>query len=241
MIICQSPSEAHAAIEAARRHLIADLSSHPFLLACRNGHASRASLEVLLVQQGLYSAHFTRYLCALMANLPTNDQVLELASNLFEELGLAPNSPTPHYILYREMLAKFGLSFESSVPTPGTQRLIDTMYAHCRERDPAIGLGALCLGAEGLVPSLYADFVKGFEALGVDANTLRFFHTHMECDDEHAETLARLMAELVMRVPESLKRIVASGEALVNARWAFLDGVARSVDAVVPVPVMVGG
>ncbi|MFT4100471.1 MAG: iron-containing redox enzyme family protein [Burkholderiaceae bacterium] len=223
-----SSTEVLAALTTAQTRLIQRLSSHPFLIACREGRASHDSLKALLVQQGLYSTHFTRYLCALMANLPSNDQVFELAENLFEELGFAPDSPTPHYILYREMLSAFSLSLEEGIPTAGTRHLIDTMYAHCRERDPAIGLGALCLGAEGLVPALYADFVKGFEALGADAATLRFFHLHMACDDEHAETLARLMVELVERSPDALARIVAAGEALVDARWAFLDDIAHA-------------
>ena len=220
--------DVQTALQVTQQSLINRLSAHPFLVSCREGCASLDTLKQLMVQQGLYSSHFTRYLCALMANLPSNDHVLELAENLFEELGLAPGSPTPHYILYRDMLKAFNLRLEDAKPTSGTRQLIDAMYAHCRCSDPAVGLGALCIGAEGLVPSLYADYVNGFEAHGIGRDTIKFFYLHIACDDEHALTLSRMMAEQVTKEPESMERILAASEALVNARWAFLDGVANA-------------
>ena len=215
-------------IESEKLRLISRLQDHPFLVRCRNGQVGLGELKILLVQQGIYSSYFTRYLCAMMANLPSNTEVYELAENLFEELGFSPESPTPHYLIYRDMLQAFGLSLEDHEASAGTQNLIDTMFDHCRRADPSYGLGALCLGAEALVPSLYADLVKGFEANGVAKNTIQFFHIHIECDDDHAETLAKLMAQRVRQDPFSLARIVAAGDALVDARQKFLDSIETS-------------
>jgi pyrroloquinoline quinone (PQQ) biosynthesis protein C len=220
--------DVQTALQLTQQRLINRLSTHPFLVSCREGRASLEALKRLLVQQGLYSSHFTRYLCALMANLSSNDQVLELAENLFEELGLAPDSPTPHYILYRDMLNAFDLRLDDAEPTSGTRQLINAMYAHCRSGDPAVGLGALCIGAEGLVPSLYADYVKGFEAHGINRDTIQFFYLHIACDDEHALTLSRMMAEQVAKEPQSMERILLASETLVNARLGFLDDVASA-------------
>lgn len=220
--------EASTRIATVQQRLIDQLKNHPFVAACQKGQVSMDVLKVLLVQQGHYSTHFTRYLCALMSNLSTNEQVLEIASNLFEELGLAPDSPTPHSNLYRQMLQKFDLRLDDHLILPATQNLIDTMFSHCRSSDVASGLGAICLGAEGLVPMLYAAFVKGFSAHGVDDDTLQFFHLHIACDDDHAETLARMMIDLVARQGDSLARIEAAGQALVAARCIFLDEIARA-------------
>ena len=223
--------DADTTIEQAQQSLIAQLAQHPFLARCRSGQISLDELKILLVQQGLYSSYFTRYLCALMSNLPSNTEVFELAENLFEELGFAPDSPTPHYLLYREMLHAFGLSLEGQTPTPATQQLIDTMFQHCRHPDPAVGLGALCLGAEGLVPHFYSDLIKGFAAHGIDAHTVRFFQLHIACDDEHAQTLARMMLSRVEEQSSSLTRIVNAGQVLANARRAFLDGIQAQYEA----------
>jgi len=217
--------DARQSIESEKQRLIDQLLCHPFLVRCRAGKVSLEELQILLVQQGLYSSYFTRYLCAMMANLPSNAEVFELAENLFEELGFAPDSPTPHYLIYRDMLKAFGLSLDGQDLHPATQQLIDAMFDHCRRKDAAYGLGALCLGAEALVPSLYAELVRAFEAQGVDAKTIWFFHLHLQCDDEHAETLAKLMASRVEEDPSSLSRIVAAGRALVDARCRFFDGI----------------
>ena len=210
------------------RRLIDTLSQHPFLVRCRQGQADVAALKTLLVQQGLYSSHFTRYLCAMMASLPEHAQVMALADNLFEELGLAADAPTPHHVLYTDMLSGFGLSLQGQAMNPGTRRLVEAMYFHCRQLDPVVGIAALCLGAEALVPSFYADIVRGFEALGVARERLVFFHVHMQCDDAHALTLHRMLVEHLTQDPTRLDKAVATGRALVEARCAFLDDVARS-------------
>ena len=75
-------------LETTKENLIHRVRAHPFLERCRNGTITLNELKEYLVQQGLYSAYFTRYLCALMSNLPSSDAVLKLAENLFEELGL---------------------------------------------------------------------------------------------------------------------------------------------------------
>lgn len=100
------------------------------------------------MQQRQYSAYFTRYLCAMMANLPSNVEVFELAENLFEELGFAGDEETLHYLLYRNMLEDFGLSLKSAPPTAATRKLIETMFSSCRNTRSSVGLAALCLGAE---------------------------------------------------------------------------------------------
>lgn len=123
------------------------------------------------------------------------------------------------------MLEEFGLNSQEVQPTRGTLLLIDSMLSHCRNADPAIGLGALCLGAEGLVPSMYQDLVAGFRAQGVPDETLQFFHLHISCDDDHALTLNRLMFELIDEEPKCLERIVTAGSTLVSARMKFFDDI----------------
>lgn len=210
-------------LESAKLNMIKKLTAHPFLERCRTGAVTLDELKTFMVQQGIYSSYFTRYLCAMMANLPSNHEVLELAENLFEELGLAPGSPTPHYLIYRNMLEAFSLSLEGEQPSSGTQHLIDTMFKYCRELNPAYGLGALCLGAEALVPELYADIIKGFKHCGVKDEDIKFFQIHVECDDGHAETLRDIMVDLASGDNDQIEKMVEAGFALVEARLAFFS------------------
>jgi pyrroloquinoline-quinone synthase len=179
----------------------------------------------VLAQQAIYSGHFTRYLCALMSNLPTNSEVLELAENLFEELGFAPDSPQPHYEIYSEMLEHFQVDLNSTTPLPETLALIQCMYSHCRDTNPAVGLGALCLGAEGLVSKFYTDIVSGFTAHGVDSSHIKFFQIHIECDDEHALTLSKMLHSRIIDDHRNFDVIKVAGTALVDARYKFLSSI----------------
>jgi len=216
------------AVEEKKEDLIAQLRQSSFLKRCRAGTVSRKELMAFLVQQSFYSRHFTKYLCALMSNLPETGDIMSLATNLFDELGLDGQADSvPHHIVYRRMLERFELSPASETPTPETDGLIAAMLTHCRNPDPAYGLGALCLGAEGLVPSIYTDIVCGFTAIGVPAESVDFFHIHIACDDRHAETLQEMMLDLVARNPAKLPIILEAGQALVAARGRFFNGIER--------------
>ncbi|MET1253933.1 TenA family transcriptional regulator [Aliikangiella maris] len=212
-------------LESKIKQLAADLDEHPFLARCRDGSISLDELKSFMLQQGLYSNFFTRYLCAMMANLPNNHYVLELAENLFEELGLEPGSPKPHSVMYREMLESFSIEFDFNKINDSTQKLIDTMFEYCKNPNPAFGLGALCLGAEAVVPSLYSSIVKGFQSHGIDNKQIEFFLLHIECDDGHAETLNDIMREIAEQESGQLENMFKAGEALIQARLDFFTAI----------------
>ncbi|MCO1334127.1 iron-containing redox enzyme family protein [Microbulbifer sp. OS29] len=212
-------------LEANKNLLIEQIRAHPFLKRCREGSITLEELKIFLLQQGIYSRYFVRYLCAMMANLPSNNEVLELAENLMEELGLEPNSPTPHAVMYREMLENFGLSLENSEALPGTRHLVDTMFKNCRDLRASAGLGALCLGAEALVPDLYTDIVTGFRSCDITDKEMKFFLLHIECDDGHAETIRNIMVDIGCKDTSQLDVMLEAGRHLVEARLQFFDSI----------------
>lgn len=210
-------------LESERDALIQKLRTHSFMRRCRDGQVTLDELKIFLVQQGLYATNFTKYLCAAMANLPSNAEIRPLAQNLFDEAGFSGTKP--HAVIYDEMLEGFGLSLKGAAPTAGTVKLINTMFRHCRNENPAFGTGALCLGAEALVPAYYADIVRGFVHCGVKEDRLTFFTLHITVDDDHATTLGEIMASIAAAHPESVANMVAAGRDLVDARMAFLTSV----------------
>jgi pyrroloquinoline-quinone synthase len=212
-------------LEQTKSDLVGRIGEHSFLRRCRSGTIHLDELKIFLVQQGLYSAYFTRYLCALMANLPERHQVRDMAANLCEELGLTEESKIPHSTLYREMLKHFNLSLDDAQPSLGTRRLIDTMFDHCRDPRVARGLGALCLGGEALVPSLYNDLIAGFESCGIKPDALEFFYVHVECDDGHAETMWDIMTELARQNSADGALMMSAGHTLVDSRCAFFNSI----------------
>lgn len=218
-------------LESKIKELSDKLNSHSFLERCRAGTITLNELKHFLLQHGLYSTYFTRYLCAMMASLPKNEYVMELSENLFEELGLEPNSPTPHHIIYREMLNSFSLQLNPQNINTETQMLIDTMFNHCRNTNPAFGLGALCIGAEAIVPTLYSSIIEGFRHNGISDEEIEFFLLHVECDDGHAETLNNIMHEIADDDEEQLMNMFKAGEALIDARLEFFSAIEKQAIA----------
>jgi len=95
-----------------------------------------------------------------MSNLDNNSDVLSVFENLFEELGFGSNKEPTHSEIYKNMLNEFGLDLKSQPINPSTQALINTMMNFCKQPQGVYGLAALCIGAEAIVPSMYADIVK---------------------------------------------------------------------------------
>jgi hypothetical protein len=76
------------------------------------------------------------------------------------------------------------------------------------------GSAWLSLGTEGIVSRMYEIMVRGMRQAGIPNEELEFFHIHIACDDEHAETLSDLMCSYADRTGwfETCKR--AADEAL---------------------------
>jgi pyrroloquinoline-quinone synthase len=220
-----------AELESASAQFIDRVLRHPFMLGCANGTVTLDQLRGFLVQHGKYGAFFTRYLCALMSELRDGDDVLKIAENLREELGCDGDTGdrTPHSRIYADMLKMFGIDLGAYPVNPETQNLIDTMFMLCRQPMGAAGLGAICLGAEGLVPAMYARIVLGFRHHDVDLRRLEFFTIHIECDDGHAATMNEILARQAEQSSASLIAALNAGDTAVGARLRFFDALMKKV------------
>ncbi|ASL48960.1 hypothetical protein bAD24_p01315 (plasmid) [Burkholderia sp. AD24] len=202
--------------------------SHPFLASCRRGDVPFRALMHFLVQHGKYSAYFTRYLCALISQLKNGGDVLRLAENLAEELGFGHDDVTePHSKIYADLLSRFDISINDHPALPETESQIQTVFMLCRQPEGIAGLGALCLGAEAIVPTLYSAIMEGFRSHAVPEEDLDFFRIHIECDDGHAETMYRILQDLTANAPEKELCAIQSAEIAVNARLRVYDAILR--------------
>lgn len=204
---------------------LAALDETPLLTRCREGVVSRDELYSYVRQQCHYSRHFTRYLSALLANVAEEADRRELVQNLFEEMGLGAFGSVPHSQIYRDMMRSMGVRLEDEAALPATQELIATMFDCCTSKRPMVGLGALCLGAEAIVPHLYSTIVSGFEILGEPRAHLEFFLIHIDGDDEHAVTMRRIIQRELERDPSSRIDLEYGASRAIEARVAFFRAV----------------
>ncbi|WP_259782355.1 TenA family transcriptional regulator [Aestuariispira ectoiniformans] len=214
-----------ALLQSAHEELAARLQKHPFLTACRNGTISMEQLKTFLEQQALYSEKFIQYLCALISNLDRQDEVHDLLENLAEEMGVDEHGDEPHSKIFARLLNDFDIDRSKIEPLPQTTELIERMFRWCSDKDSACGLGALCLGAEAIVPDMYSDIVAGFRAHGIDDETIHFFILHMECDDGHAETMMKIIDRLVEANQSRTNAVLQAAGDMIEARMSFFSAI----------------
>jgi hypothetical protein len=162
-----------------------------------------------------------------MSCLEDGGDVLHLAENLAEELGIGKGDEAPHSRLYAQMLANFGIDLDEHAAHPETQNLIDTMFMLCRQPGGISGLGALCLGAEAIVPATYARIIDGFRGCGVAVDQLGFFTIHIDCDDGHADTMFEIMARNTANSMAKQISAIQAGEIAINARLRVFDTISK--------------
>ena len=204
------------------------LRATSFLSRCRTGIVSRRELEVFLRQHHYYSQHFTRYLCALISNLQNEQDRQLLTQNLFDEMGLFTG--VSHAEIYRRMLSTILPSGNDVGAFPATQALIETMLECCRNARSMVGLGALCLGAEAIVPEVYSTILNGFDAVREPRENLHFFTIHVSGDDEHARTMRNIILRELSNNSRCRYDLEYGAARAFDARVEFFEAISQAVN-----------
>lgn len=167
--------------------------NNPLLVACREGRLTLEDFQFVFGQYYAYSRSFTRYLAALMVNCEDDLLRAKLIANLWDESGgTAPERR--HSNLFRGFLREgLGVSPEYVRFEVPTLRFVSEYLDSSGSRDLPFATAFLAIGTEGLVSRLYQDFVAGLRAARIPEDQLEFFHIHIACDDEHAETLMEIL------------------------------------------------
>jgi pyrroloquinoline quinone (PQQ) biosynthesis protein C/mannose-6-phosphate isomerase-like protein (cupin superfamily) len=165
----------------------------PLLAACSEGTLSRDEFREVFSQYLLYSQNFTRLLAALMTSCESDLFRSQLSENLWDEGGGREPERRHSQIFRRFLTQSLAVDVHQIRYQSFTKLFVNSYLDFCR-RAPAHAVSAfLSLGTEGIVPRLYGIFCAGLLKAGLQEGELEFFHIHMECDDEHAETLANMM------------------------------------------------
>lgn len=201
------------------------LCDHPLLVAFANGDAELPTLQELLAQHHHYAQYFTRFLCALISNLPEIEDVKVLVQNLVEELGADQPDGVSHAQLFLRSLQAVAVVPHSRVPLGATKELTAAMFHYCRSPDPLEGLAAMCLGAEAIVPLIYRPIITAMNSLGISEMGRRFFDLHVAEDEGHALAMLQIMIRLIDGDRQREARVTAVGKAMIARRVQFLDAV----------------
>lgn len=204
----------HALSERAIRHRAVH---HPFLQAFAAGDFGPRTLEVARTYARWYDGYskwFPRYLRAVIARLPREDHQELLGENLAEEqgqlcpdergtlieLGIDPASVdgVPHPELFARFRRAVGLS-DTDVATPPlpTIEWRSGFHGMLRAGSAAYGVGALGLGTETVVSTIYPYILEGLKRIdSLSREDIVFFELHCHVDDQHQLDLLQIAIDL---------------------------------------------
>ncbi|AKJ30860.1 cupin domain-containing protein [Caldimonas brevitalea] len=208
--------------------LIHRLRAHPLVQRCRQGRASRAELQGLVLQLGHYGNFRVRLLCALISTLEPGEDLLVCESLSRQVDAKNPRSAALHQQLLRSLELEPGCSSISA----RTQQVVDTTFMLCRMPGGAAGLGALALGTAAVLQTLYTDVLHALREAGTASAPLQYFHAAIERETEQARVTRDVLRRLMQARPVAWREALQAAEQVLHAWQAWLDDVVAAAGPV---------
>jgi pyrroloquinoline quinone (PQQ) biosynthesis protein C len=241
-----SPADAVAALAAeALQHRAV---RHPYLQALADGEFPdmNAALADFARHYYGYSAHFPRYLAALVGRLERPAHRRALLENLTEESGQYPEDEIaaleelgierewidgiPHPQLFERFSRAVGVEPGQSEEALEVVCWREMLLSILQFGSPIEAVGAIGLGTENIVRAIYEPICRAIaRAPGLTAKDTVFFPLHTAVDDHHQETLQQIAIDLAS-TPDGLRDLakgMRKALALRSAFWDWLEERAR--------------
>jgi quercetin dioxygenase-like cupin family protein/pyrroloquinoline quinone (PQQ) biosynthesis protein C len=219
---------------------------HPYLKALADGtlpDPAWALADFARQYQG-YGAHFPRYLTALISRLETPAHRTALLDNLMEEaghydpweletlagLGIAAEwiEGVPHPELFQRFRRAVAGPVGDSDDAPEEQEVVcwrEMLLLVISQGSAAEAVGALGLGTEAIVSTLYQPFMAALQRHGgLQPRDTVFFPLHTAVDDAHQASLRRIAIDCAAdaRGRADLARGMHKALALRDSFWSWL-------------------
>lgn len=206
------------------------VKGHPFLQKFSAGKVPPEGIKKFAEQYYLFSRWFTRYLAAIVSNIPDEGARRPLVQNLWEEIGLE-QSESSHPNLFRRFVKAAGVdmaSLEETDALPCTRVFIDEYLFICREGHFLEAMGAMGPGTEAVVPYFYKPIWEGLKKSGkFSKDDIFFFEAHIELDVEHGLNIQNAIMPYADK-EENQKLIAAGAKRILDVRTVLWDGLERA-------------
>ena len=230
--------------ELAEQSLQHRAVNHPYLEAMGSGELpdTHWALADFGQQYHGYSKDFPRYLTAVISRLGDPEHRAGLMENLTEESGNYETEELtelseigiesewivgqPHPRLFKRFCKAMGLKDEDLESEPDQIICWREMFINLLvSGTPAEAVGALGLGTENIVSTIYQPFSKAVARIPeLGARDTVFFPLHTAVDDHHQETLQAIAADLAVddTTRRELRRGMLKALSLRSVFWDWM-------------------
>ena len=226
--MARTPEQFFKELNAECRNHVA-VKGHPFLKKFAAGEVTPQGIKTFAEQYYLFSRWFTRYLAAVVSNIPYEEARGPLVQNLWDEIGL-DRSEGSHPNLFRRFVEAAGVDMESLEETdalPCTRAFIDEHLFICRVGHYLESMGALGPGTEAVVPYFYKPIFKGLKKSGkFGKDDLFFFEAHIALDVEHGKNMERAIKPYA-NTEEGQQLITRGAKKILDIRTVLWDGLEK--------------
>ncbi|HKK53411.1 MAG TPA: iron-containing redox enzyme family protein [Myxococcota bacterium] len=213
---------------------------HPFLEGIASGTLPdvESSLRDYAFQYACYSREFPSYLIAVIENLESERHRETLLENLAEERG-DPSSDRLDRMPHTELFARFQRAIgvddryrAEHKPATTVEVWRDLALQKCRSDRVGVAIGAIGIGTEFVVPTIYTYLLEGIRKYtSLREDDYFFFTLHAQCDRDHAMDL-RLISIDIAQEAENREALRFGVWSALNLRKAFFDiMLSRAMDA----------
>lgn len=215
---------------------------HPYLQALADGTLPdlRWAMSDFARNYYGYSSHFPRYLTTVISRLVDAGHRRALLENLTEESGVYGEEEyaelaafgverqwiegLAHPLLFQRFSRAVGVDHATHLEKDQVVCWREMFLSVLSDGAPAEALGALGIGTENIVRTIYGPFVKALSRMDLRPEDTVFFPLHTAVDDHHQATLEAISADFA-RTEEGrvgLRRGMLKALALRTAFWDWL-------------------
>ena len=204
--------------------------NHPYLIKLSKGLFPNPdeAIKDYAHQYSFYSLWFVRYLKGVIKSMPSKRLELELIENIKEEEGdenAIELKKRPHVEIFQHFKKSIGVDeiYIAKNPPSTTAILWRNLFLQkCDSDILGVGIGAIGLATEFIVPRIYTYITKSIENQSnfPDSSSL-FFRLHIDCDQAHAQKIIDITTEIAENIAsrEAIRFGVISALNLRNAFW----------------------
>ncbi|WP_186646618.1 iron-containing redox enzyme family protein [Fluviispira vulneris] len=195
----------------------------------QNEKIDRNQYKFIFSQYLYYSKNFSRLLSSLMMTCSCDKLRAELTKNLWEESG-GCDLEERHSNLFKKFLCKLDVDEEKIIFEDFSIDFFENYLKLLNECSLFEKATVLSFGTEYIIPRLYKIFINGLKSSGFSESDLKFFTLHVDCDEEHAKTIEKILIYSIENEKKlDLDRIKYKLDQCLKLREDFFDQIFNKI------------